>query len=133
MLLEAGAGQVWKTIWRRLSRGRMNRSHLLLISFSRVQAVGKKKNRAVRTKTDDQERISRREELHKTARGSWKSARGNDIVRPAAHDEKADRNPAVAKLESRARGVNLWRNNFEKKKKIAMEIVNEFADAGGLA
>ena len=98
--------------------------------ISKVQAaVGKKKIEPFAPKTDEQRAdIAAREELHKTAREFMKSAEATTLFAQPLMT-KADRKAAVAKLKA-ALEVNLTEKQLSKEnKKIAMEIVDEFADA----
>ncbi|MEK7655786.1 MAG: polyribonucleotide nucleotidyltransferase [Patescibacteria group bacterium] len=130
IMLEAGAGQVSENDMEAAIAWAHEQIAPVVDLISKVQAaVGKKKIEPFAPKTDEQRAdIAAREELHKTAREFMKSAEATTLFAQPLMT-KADRKAAVAKLKA-ALEVNLTEKQLSKEnKKIAMEIVDEFADA----
>ncbi len=131
IMLEAGAGQVSENDMEAAIAWAHEQIAPVVDLISKVQAaVGKKKIEPFAPKTDEQRAdIAAREELHKTAREFMKSAEATTLFAQPLMT-KADRKAAVAKLKA-ALEANLTEKQLSKEnKKIAMEIVDEFADAG---
>ncbi len=129
IMVEAGANQISEAEMETAIAWAHEQITPVVDLISKVQAaVGKKKLEPFAPKTDEQKAdIAAREELHKAAREFMKSAEATTLFAQPLMT-KADRKSAVAKLKA-ALEANLTEKQLSKEnKKIAMEIVDEFAD-----